>query len=62
MTSKPKTLTEPEEWWAAFQAQADKEGKTLAEWMGEQCLKGLPEKVRKKLPERPPANRPKKEE
>lgn len=60
MTSKPKKLTQPEEWWEAFQAQADKQGVPLAEWMGQQCLKALPAKVRSKLPERPPANRPKK--
>lgn len=62
MTSKPKTLTEPEEWWSAFEAQAKKEGKTLSEWLGDAGMEKLPAKVRAMLPERPPANRPKKEE
>lgn len=60
MTSERKNITEPEEWWLAFEAQAKKEGLTLSEWIGKQCFDALPAKVQKTLPERPPANRPKK--
>lgn len=61
MTSERKNIAEPAEWWKAFEAQAEKEGKTLSEWMGEQCLKSLPQKVQKSLPDRVTAGRPKKD-
>lgn len=61
MTSERLFITEPQEWIAAAKAQAEKEGKTLSEWIGEAMLAKLPAKVRSKLPERPPANRPKKD-
>lgn len=60
MTNERKNITQPPDWWAAFEAQAQAEGKTLAEWIGEACKAKLPAKVAKKLSDRPPANRPKK--
>jgi len=60
MTNERKNITQPSDWWAAFEDQAKAEGLTLAAWMGLQCSKALPKKIRNELTERPPANRPKK--
>jgi hypothetical protein len=62
MTNERKHITQPSDWWEAFEAQANAEGMTLAAWLGEAAKKQLPPKVAKKLTERPPANRPKKPE
>lgn len=62
MTSERKNLTEPAELWAAAEAQAKKEGKSLSEWVGERMLEGLPAKVRKSIPERDTVGRPKKQD
>jgi hypothetical protein len=61
MTSKRLFITEPEEWIEAAKAQAEKENKTLSEWVGEAMLAKLPAKVRAKLPVERPAGRPKKD-
>jgi hypothetical protein len=63
MAKKQKlfTTSQPEEWQAAFRKEAKRQKKQLSEWVGEVLLAALPEKVRAKLPERPPANRPKKD-
>jgi hypothetical protein len=53
-----KHITQPVDWWEAFEAQAKAEGLTLAAWLGEAAKAKLPPKVAKKLTERPPANRP----
>lgn len=60
MTNDRKNITQPADWWAAFEEAASKEGLTLSAWIGEACKARLPVKVAKKLTERPPANRPKK--
>lgn len=62
MTNERKNITQPADWWIAFEQQAKAEGLTLAAWIGERCKAGLPAKVAKKLSARPPANRPKKPE
>lgn len=59
MTTTRKNITQPAEWWAAFESQAKKGGLTLSEWIGAQCLAALPKSAKKGLPERPAANRPK---
>lgn len=51
-------ITQPSDWVEAFKAQAEKDGLTLSEWMGEACLARLPDKVRKKLSERTLVGRP----
>lgn len=61
MTNERKHITQPADWWAAFQAASEKAGKTLSEWVGEACKAQLPKRVASKLSERPPAHRPKKE-
>lgn len=58
MTNERKNITQPSDWWVAFEAQANAEGMTLAAWLGEAAKAKLPPKVAKKLTERPPANRP----
>lgn len=60
MTSERKNISQPKDWWSAFQDQADAENVTLAAWLGEAGKSKLPPKVAKKLTERPPANRPRK--
>jgi len=57
--SERKTTTQPDDWWRAFEAAAQKEGKTLAAWMGDVCVASLPKRVQAKLSERPRAHRPK---
>ena len=62
--SKPTTtrrnITQPDDYWQAFEAQAKADGLTLAAWLGEAAKKQLPIAVAKKLGERPAAHRPKK--
>ena len=58
MTNERKNITQPSDWWEAFEKAAKAEGMTLAAWIGEAAKKQLPSKVAKKLTERPPANRP----
>jgi hypothetical protein len=61
MTNERKNITQPPDWWAAFESQAEKDGVSLSEWIGEACLDKLPNQLSQKLSPRPPANRPKKE-
>lgn len=56
MTDNRKNITQPADWWAAFQRAANAAGMSLSEWMGEQCRKSL---KKEKLSERKPAHRPK---
>jgi hypothetical protein len=58
MTNERKNITQPPDWWQVFEDEAKKADVSLSEWIGEACLQRLPNKVRKKLSERPPANRP----
>jgi hypothetical protein len=58
MTNERKNITQPADWWVAFEAAAEAEGVSLAAWLGEAAKAKLPPKVAKKLTERPPANRP----
>jgi hypothetical protein len=61
MTNARKNITQPADWWTAFEQQATAEGKTLSAWIGDAAKAKLPNKVRKELSDRPPANRPRKE-
>ena len=60
VTNERKHITQPTDWWEAFKAEADKQGVSLAEWLGEAGKAQLPNRIAAKLSERPPANRPKK--
>lgn len=57
--SKPKLITQPTDWWAAFEKAAKDAKITLAEWLGEAGRAKLPKEVSSKLSERPGAHRPK---
>lgn len=61
MTNERKNITQPPDWWAAFESAAKAEGMTLAEWLGEAAKAKLPKATAKKLSKRPPANRPRKD-
>ena len=54
-----KNITQPVDWWAAFEKEAQKRGETLSAFMGKACIDKLDTVARKELSERPPANRPK---
>ena len=58
MTNERKNISEPADWWAAFESQAKAEGLSLSAWIGEAGKAKLPPKVAKNLTERPAANRP----
>lgn len=64
MTNDRKNITQPADWWAAFEAAAEAEGVSLAEWLGECGKANLPKEVAAKLSERgtrgrPPSQKPK---
>lgn len=52
-----KTISQPEDWWQAWEVQAFKAGLHLSEWIAEQCNSQVPEKTRAKLSERTPRGR-----
>jgi hypothetical protein len=58
MTSK--NITQPDDWWEAFESAAAEKGLSLSAWLGNIAKDSLPPKVAKQLSERPPANRPRK--
>lgn len=60
MTSERRNLTQPDDWWAAFECQARTDGQTLSEWAGDCMRVNLPKDASEGLSERPAANRPKK--
>lgn len=59
MASKAKLITQPEDWWAAFEAQAELEDLSLAKWVGECCKANLPKSVAEVLSDRPTVGAPK---
>lgn len=61
MTTR-RNITQPPDWWEAFENEAEKAGVSLSEWIGFACMERLPNKIRKTLSPRPPANRPKKKD
>ena len=60
VTNERKNITQPIDWWAAFERAAKDEGLSLAEWIGECCKANLPEDVTKELTARATVGRPKK--
>jgi len=60
MTNERKNITQPSDWWVVFEDQAKAEGMTLSAWIGEACKDRLAKKQTKKLTDRPPAHRPRK--
>lgn len=61
MANERRNITQPPDWWEAFENDAKAAGMSLSEWIGFACMERLPNKIRKTLSPRPPANRPKKE-
>ena len=65
LPSTKKTISQPPDWWTAFQSEADAAGLSLSAWIGKACIgaikrrKSGPENVAK-LSARPLASRPKK--
>ena len=58
-----KNITQPEDWWDAFQYEADAAGLSLSAWIGECCLNQIRSQTKghskvKKLSDRPLASRP----
>ena len=59
MKAERKNITQPADWWAAFELQANAEGLTLSEWIGECCRVYVDKGVNSGLSERPASHRPK---
>jgi hypothetical protein len=57
-----KNITQPADWWQAFEATAKEAGLSLSEWVGECCLVRVPKPLRNTLSKRPGAHRPRREE
>jgi hypothetical protein len=55
-------LRAPDDWMAAYRAQAEEDGLELSEWIRRQCNGGLSKKRRKGLSEPIQRGRPKKQE
>jgi len=53
-----RNITQPPDWWDAFEAAAAKEGMSLAAWLGDAARDKLPARVRRKLSPRRTAGRP----
>ena len=56
-----KNITQPADWWQAFETTAKEAGLSLSEWVGECCLIRVPKPLRDTLSKRPGAHRPKRE-
>ncbi len=59
MPSERRNITQPSDWWAAFEDQAKQEGLSVAEWLGECGRANLPKKVGMELSKRPKVGAPK---
>ena len=47
-----KNITQPANWWQAFEAEATANGLSLSEWIGECCRIRLPKEARSQLQKR----------
>jgi hypothetical protein len=56
-----KNITQPADWWQAFETTAKEAGVSLSEWVGECCVGKLPKALRDGLSKRLGAHRPKRE-
>lgn len=54
-----KHLIMPADWWSAIESAAAKRGQHVSEWIAAACAAQLPERVARKLSERPKRGRPK---
>ena len=62
MTNERKNITQPTDWWTAFEAEAEKRGLTLSEFIGLAASKMLDKEQKAKLSERVKPGRKKNEE
>ena len=58
MASERRNITQPADWWPAWERQAAAEGLELSAWIGRQCAKRLPKAVRESLSVRAAKGRP----
>lgn len=58
MTNTRRNITQPGDWWAAFDAAAQASGTDLSAWLGEAGRRMLSRDERKKLSERVTRGRP----
>lgn len=56
--SQRKNISEPADWWPAWERAASAKGLNLSEWIGLQCNRALPKAVRESLSERVKQGRP----
>ena len=54
-----RNITQPPDWWAAFEREADQAGLNMSEWIGDVCWRALPERVQRQLSFRKRVGRPK---
>jgi len=52
MTNERKNITQPADWWAVFEEEAEESGQTLSEWIGEACKRAVPKQFRVHLSDR----------
>jgi len=57
--SERRNITQPADWWAAFEAQAKADGQSLAAWAGDCMWANLPKDVAVGLSARPSVGAPK---
>ena len=57
--SDRKNITQPADWWAAFEKQAKANSQSLSEWIGDCCRANLPAGVADHLSNRPSVGAPK---
>lgn len=56
-----KQITQPQQYWAAWQDAAAKAGQSLSAWIADKCNEGLSRRVARKLPARQRPGRPSKD-
>ena len=59
MSSERRNITQPTDWWAAFEEQAKADGQSLAAWAGDCMRANLPKSVAAGLSERRSVGAPK---
>lgn len=62
MTNERKNITQPTDWWAAFEAEAKRRGLTLSEFIGLAASKMLAKDQKSNLSERVKPGRKKNED
>ena len=55
---KKRTISQPDDWWIAFELAASKRRMTISQWLGEAGRKCLPQPVKMKLSDRRRPGRP----